>query len=64
MVGIARVCTINNKLTTQERTIYVRHSPTAYKRYMLISEKLAADFSRGCAGQRIGHLLFATHLAP
>jgi hypothetical protein len=29
MVGIARVFSINNKLTTQERTIYVRHSPTA-----------------------------------
>jgi len=28
---------------------------------MLVFMKLAADFSRGCAGQRIGHLLFTTH---
>jgi hypothetical protein len=28
---------------------------------MLVSLRLSADFSRGCAGKRIGHLLFATH---
>jgi hypothetical protein len=28
---------------------------------MLISEELVADFSAGCAGRRISHLLFATH---
>jgi hypothetical protein len=28
---------------------------------MLAFLKLVADFSRGCAGRRIGHLLFATH---
>jgi hypothetical protein len=28
---------------------------------MLASLKLAADFSRWCAGRRIGHPLFATH---
>jgi hypothetical protein len=27
---------------------------------MLILTKPGADFSRGCAGKRIGHLLFAT----
>jgi hypothetical protein len=27
---------------------------------MLVSVKVAADFSRGCAGRRIGHLLLAT----
>ena len=31
------------------------------KRCMLASLRLAADFSRGCAGRRIGNLLFATH---
>jgi len=28
---------------------------------MLASVKLGADFSRGCAGKRIGNSLFATH---
>jgi hypothetical protein len=28
---------------------------------MLVFVKLGADFSRGCAGKRIIHLLFATH---
>jgi hypothetical protein len=28
---------------------------------MLASTESAADFSRGCAGKGIGHLLFATH---
>jgi hypothetical protein len=28
---------------------------------MLVFLKLAADFSRWCAGYRIGHLLFPTH---
>jgi hypothetical protein len=28
---------------------------------MLVSLKLDADFSAGCAGRRIGHLLFAIH---
>jgi hypothetical protein len=28
---------------------------------MLVSLKPGADFSRGCAGREIGHLLFATH---
>jgi hypothetical protein len=31
------------------------------KRCMLVLMKLAADFSRGCAGKRIGFSLFATH---
>jgi hypothetical protein len=31
---------------------------------MLALTKLDADFSRECAGQRIGHLLFATHPRP
>jgi hypothetical protein len=31
------------------------------KRCMLVSVKLEPDFSRGCAGRRMGHLLFATH---
>jgi hypothetical protein len=31
---------------------------------MLISLKMEADFSRGCAGKRIGHSLFATHPYP
>ena len=28
---------------------------------MLVSPKPEPDFSRGCAGKRIGHSLFATH---
>ena len=28
---------------------------------MLVSLKSGADFSAGCAGERIGHLLLATH---
>jgi hypothetical protein len=28
---------------------------------MLVPSKLGADFSRGCAGKRIGHLHFVTH---
>jgi hypothetical protein len=28
---------------------------------MLVAAKPGADFSVGCAGKRIGHLLFATH---
>src|SRR5215213_11957381 len=31
---------------------------------MLISLKLDADFSRGCAGSKIGNSLFATHPRP
>jgi hypothetical protein len=31
---------------------------------MLVFLKLGADFSRGCAGGRIGHSHFATHPAP
>ncbi len=31
---------------------------------MLVPAKLAADFSRECAGKRIGHSLFATHPHP
>jgi hypothetical protein len=28
---------------------------------MLVTVKLGADFSRGCTGTRIGHVLLATH---
>jgi len=28
---------------------------------MLVSVELDADFSRGCVGRSIGHLLFKTH---
>jgi hypothetical protein len=31
---------------------------------MLVSTKPEADFSRGCAGRRIGHLVFETHPHP
>jgi hypothetical protein len=31
---------------------------------MLVLADLDADISRGCAGLRIGHLLFATHPRP
>jgi hypothetical protein len=30
----------------------------------MASAKLEPDFSAGCAGKRIGHLLFATHPDP
>ena len=34
------------------------------KRCMLAFLKPVADFSRGCAGERVGYLLFATHPTP
>jgi hypothetical protein len=31
---------------------------------MLAFPKMVADFSRGCAGKKIGHLLFVTYSPP
>src|SRR5215216_6022340 len=40
---------------------FVERHHSEDKRCMLASLKSGADFSRGCAGRRIGNLLFATH---
>ena len=34
------------------------------KQYMLATVKRRADFSRGCAGKTIGHLILKTHPPP
>jgi hypothetical protein len=31
---------------------------------MLVFMKLASDFSRGCAGERVGYVLFVTDPTP
>ena len=40
---------------------FVERHHSEGKRCMLASLKSGADFSKGCAGRRIGHLIFATH---
>ena len=50
--------------STSENSVKAKVAEFTYqedKRCMLARLKSSADFLRGCAGKRIGHLLFATH---
>ena len=52
---------------TPENSVKAKFAESIYqedKRCMLVSLRVGADFSRGCASMRLGYILLATHPHP